>query len=315
MSQRRILMAAAAAIALGSAGPALAQSYPERTIELVVPSTPGASADILGRALADEMGKHLGQTVIVVNRPSGVVGTGFVSRAKPDGYTLLHTAAVSITVAPLTEAKVGYTHKSFDPICHTFKNDMVIVSRKDSYKSVDEILKATKAKDGGLDVGIPGIATIPHLAIVELGQLTNTKFNGVPFRGPAESIQMAIGGHVDFTVAPLTAAAKSGLPMPGLFADNRNPAMPDVPTVAEQGYDVAPLSFGVIAAPAGLPADIKKKLDEACRVAAQSDQYRKLAKNRMQPADYYGDSAAAAKLVERDVAQKRKLLTALGMVK
>jgi len=317
MSQRRIariLMSAAATVALGAV-PALAQNYPERTIELVVPSTPGASADILGRALADEMSKHLGQPVIVVNKPSGIVGTGFVSRAKPDGYTLLHAAAVSVTVAPLTDSKIGYTHKSFDPICHTFKNDQVIVARNNTYKTVKDILEATKKKEGGLSVGIPGIATIPHLAVVELGQLTKTEFNGVPFRGPAESIQMMIGGHVDFTVAPLTAAAKSGLEMPGLFADKRNPAMPDVPTVAEQGYDVSPLSFGLMAAPAGLPADIKKKLDEACRIAANSEQYKKLARNRMQPTDYYGDSAAAAKLVELDVAQKRRLLTSLGMVK
>jgi tripartite-type tricarboxylate transporter receptor subunit TctC len=103
--------------------------------------------------------------------------------------------------------------------------------------------------------------------------------------------------------------------MPGLFAPARNPAIPDVPTLKEQGYDVAPLSFGALVGPAGLPADIARKLADACRVAAQSETYVRLARNVFQPSDYYGDTAALAENLAKDIAEKKRLLASLGLLK
>ena len=99
-----------------SPGSAAAQGYPDHIIEMIVPSTPGSSADILGRVLADDMAAQLGQRFIVLNKPGagGILGTAEVARAKPDGYTLMHGAAFSITVQPLTERQTGYTAQSFD---------------------------------------------------------------------------------------------------------------------------------------------------------------------------------------------------------
>src|SRR5712671_2173872 len=276
----RMTAAAAALIALSTAlgavssviSSALAQSYPERTVEITVPSSPGATADMLGRVLADSFTQQLGQRFIVVNKAaaSGVVGTAAVAHAKPDGYTLLHGAAFSLTVQPLTNTNVGYTHKSFEPICQTFKNDQVIVVRPDSpLKSVRDLIAAAKAKPGELNYGHPGIGTIPHLAMIELSRLAGVELNQVPFKGPAEAVQMTLAGQIDFAAVPLPTAAASGLRMPALFAPARNPAIPDVPTMKEEGFDVAPLSVGALVAPAGLPADIARKLGEACRVAAQ----------------------------------------------
>ena len=317
MTRRLGTIAAIAAATFGFGGNAAAQAYPERTVELVVPSTPGSSADILGRVLADSLSAQLGQRFIVLNKPGagGVIGTASVAQAKPDGYTLMHSAAVSITVAPLTERQAGYTHKSFEAICQTFKNDQVIVARPNTYKSVADLIAASKAKPGGLNYGSPGLGTIPHLAMAELSQITKIEFNHVPFKGPAESLQMTHGGQIDFAVAPLTAAANSGLAMPGLFAAKRNRSIPNVPTVKEQGFDVAPLSIGGLVAPAGLPAEVKRKLDAACQTAIQSEAFMKIAKNTLQPEDFSGDSAGFGANLERDVADKRRLLTALGMVK
>jgi tripartite-type tricarboxylate transporter receptor subunit TctC len=311
------MMAAVAAASLAFSASAAAQSYPERIIELIVPATPSSSADILGRVLADGISNQLGQRVVVLNKPGagGMLGTAEAARAKPDGYTLLHTAVYAMTVQPLTERQVSYTHRSFDPICQTFKNDQVIVARPNTYKDVAELLAASKAKPGGLNYGTPGVGTIPYLAIAELTQLTNVAFNHVPFRGPPETIQMTAAGQIDFAVSPLTAAAGSNLAMPGLFAEKRNPSLPNVPTVKEQGYDVAPLSIGGLFAPAGLPADVKRKLDDACKAVMQGDAFQQIAKRTFQPADYAADAAGFKANIERDVAEKRKLLTALGMVK
>jgi len=312
---RRVLIAILAAAAWPCA--AAAQSYPDHIIELVVPATPGSSADLLGRVLADGIAARLGQRLVVLNKPgaAGIVGMSEVARAKPDGYTLIHGAVYSITVQPLTERQAGYTHKSFDPICQTFKNDQVIVARPGTYKSVADLLAASKEKPGGLNYGTPGLGTIPHLAMAELAQITKVPFNHVPFRGPPESIQMTAAGQIDFAVAPLTAAASSNMAMPGLFALNRNPAIPDVPTVKEQGFDVAPLSIGGLFAPAGLPADIKSKLEAACVATKDTEPFQRIVKNTLQPADYFADAAGFTANVNQDVEDKRRLLTALGMVK
>jgi tripartite-type tricarboxylate transporter receptor subunit TctC len=321
-----MIAAAAALITLSTAlgafssviSSALAQSYPERTVEITVPSSPGATADMLGRVLADSFTQQLGQRFIVVNKAaaSGVVGSAAVAHAKPDGYTLLHGAAFSLTVQPLTDKQTGYTHKSFEPICQTFKNDQVIVVRPDSpLKSTGDLIAAAKAKPGGLNYGHPGIATIPHLAMIEFSRMAAVEFNQVPFKGPAEAVQMTFAGQIDFAAVPLPTAAASGLRMPALFAPTRNPAIPDVPTMKEQGFDVAPLSFGALVGPAGLAADITRRLADACRVGAQSDTYVRLAKNAFQPSDYYGDAAALAANMEKDVAEKKRLLGSLGLLK
>ena len=322
----RMTAAAAALIALSTAlgavssviSGALAQGYPERTVEITVPSSPGATADMLGRALADSFTQQLGQRFIVVNKAaaSGVVGSAAVAHAKPDGYTLLHGAAFSLTVQPLTDKQTGYTHKSFEPICQTFKNDQVIVVRPDSpLKSAGDLIAAAKAKPGGLNYGHPGIATIPHLAMIEFSRMAAIEFNQVPFKGPAEAVQMTLAGQIDFAAVPLPTAAASGLRMPALFAPIRKPAIPDVPTMKEQGFDVAPLSFGALVGPAGLSADITRRLADACRAGAQSDAYVRLAKNAFQPNDYYGDAAALAANMEKDVAEKKRLLGSLGLLK
>ena len=311
------LTAGAVAVGLAAAG-ARAQGYPERTVEITVPSSPGATADMLGRVLAESLSQQLGQPFIVVNKAAaaGVVGSAAVAHAKPDGYSLLHGAAFSLTVQPLTDMQAGYTHKSFTPICQTFKNNQVIVVRPDSaLKTAHDLIAAAKAKPGGLNYGHPGIGTIPHLAMTELSRLAGIELNQVPFKGPAEAVQMTLAGQLDLAAVPLPTAAASGLRMPALFAPARNPAIPDVPTMKEQGYDVAPLSFGALAAPAGLPADIARKLGEACRVATASDAYVRLAKNAFQPSDYYGDSAVLASNMEKDVAEKKRLLASLGLLK
>src|SRR4029077_8678574 len=153
-----------------------------------------------------------------------------------------------------------YTVKSFTPICQTFKNDQVIVVPPGSaLKTAKDISESARQNRGALNVGSAGSATIPHLAMIQLAQQAKVEFNDVPFKGPAEEIQNTRSGQLDFSAAPLTAAAGTGLTMPGLFAATRNPSLPDVPTFKEQGYDVAPLSFGGLFGPAGIPADVTHK--------------------------------------------------------
>jgi tripartite-type tricarboxylate transporter receptor subunit TctC len=293
---------------------AATQAYPERVVQIVAPATAGSSADILGRVLAEGFSARLGKSFIIVNKPgaNGILGTADVARANPDGYTLLHTATYSITVQPLTNKEVGYTAKSFTPICQTFKNDQVVIVPPNSpLKTAHDLVEAARKKPGAMTVGIPGIATIPHLAMIQLADEARVQFNDVPFKGPAEEIQNVRSGQIDFAAVPLTAAAGSGLPMPGLFAETRNPSLPDVPTFKEQGYDVGPLSFGGLLGPSGLSADVTHKLEAACIAIIKTDAAQRVVKTTLQPADYFADSAGFAKNIAKDVAEKTRLVAML----
>ena len=295
-----------------------AQSYPDRPIEITVPFSPGAVTDVLGRALAEGLTQQLGQRVLVINKAgaTGAIGTAAVARAAPDGYSLLFTAAVSMTVLPISNKQIGYDHKSFDPICQTFKNEMVIVVKPDSaFRSVADLVAAAKQKPGGINYGHLGVASIPHLAMIEFSQTAQVAFNAIPFKGDADVMQQVLGGQVDFGAVVLSSAAGSGLRILGLFADQRNPSTPDTPTVKEQGFPVAPSSFGGLSAPAGVPADIKRKLADACKAAAQGEMYAKLARSVFQPNDYYANGASFAHSLDLDVADKSKLLATLGSLK
>ena len=311
-----VLIAAGLAAGLAAPVTAMAQNYPERVVQIIVPATPGSSADILGRVLAEGMSADFGKPVIVVNRPgaNGVLGTADVARANPDGYTLFHGAGYSITVQPLTDKDIGYNVKSFTPICQTFKNDQVIVVPPNSaLKTAQDLVEAAKKKPGALNVGIPGIATVPHLAMVQLADLAHVEFNNVPFKGPAEEIQNTRNGQLDFSAVPLTAAAASGLLMPGIFAPSRNPSLPNVPTFKEQGFDVAPLSFGGLLGPAGMPAAVTKKLENACIAIMKGEAAQRVVKNTFQPADYFADAAGFARNLATDVAEKTPLVGKLDL--
>jgi tripartite-type tricarboxylate transporter receptor subunit TctC len=147
--------------------------------------------------------------------------------------------------------------------------------------------------------------------MIQLAQQAKVEFNDVPFKGPAEEIQNTRSGQLDFSAVPLTAAAGSGLAMPGLFAATRNPSLPDVPTFKEQGFDVAPLSFGGLFGPAGMPADVARKLEAACIAIMKSDAAQRVVKNTFQPADYFADAAGFARNLATDVAEKTPLVALL----
>lgn len=317
MAKVSVAISLAATLCFGAGG-ACAQGYPERTVELVNPYPPGGATDIMGRVLMERLAAQLGQRFVFINKPgaNGGIGTAAVARAAPDGYSLLFTAAVSMVVNPLTQAQADYTLKSFEHICQTFKNEMVIVAHPDSpIKTVADLMKAAKEKPSELSYGILGIGSIPHLAMVELSNAANVKFNAVPFKGDVDVQQQVHGRHIDFGAMVLASAALSGLNILGVFSQQRNPSLPNVPTLREAGYDVAPFSIGGLSAPVGLPADVKAKLETACKVAAASEGYGKMMKTVHQPSDFYASGPDYTKALDQDLADKRRLLVQLGMTK
>jgi tripartite-type tricarboxylate transporter receptor subunit TctC len=293
--------------------------YPERTVELVIPYAAGGGIDLLLRAIAESFSTQFKQSVVVSNRTGagGALGVSYVARSVPDGYTLLFVPALVYSVLPLMQSNVGYTDKSFVPICQTFENQMAIVVKPDSpLTTTRDLVETARAKDG-ISFAATAPGTITHLAVAALADAGNVKFNHVPFRGDGELMGQVIGGHVDFGSVTLASAAAAGpsVRVLAIFADARNPSAPDTPTAKEQGYDVAPTSFGGLFAPTGTPDDVLTKLGSGCKVAVEQPAYLNLAKQFHQGHRFYADAAAFSKRLDADVVEKKVLLQRIGLVK
>jgi tripartite-type tricarboxylate transporter receptor subunit TctC len=249
-----------------------AADYPERTVDLVIPYPAGGGIDLLLRALAEGLSAHFKQSFVVSNRTGagGAIGIAYVARAAPDGYTLLFVPALAYSVLPLMQGNVGYDPKSLAPICQTFENQMALIVRPESpLRSVRDVVDRARSSPDGATYAATAPGTITHLAVAALAGAAKVKLNHIPFRGDGELMGQLIGGHVDFASTTLASAAAAGpsVRVIGIFAAARNPALPDAPTVKEQGYDVAPTSFGGLFAPAGVPGDVMARLATGCRFA------------------------------------------------
>lgn len=313
--------AAAALVAAGLvSGNARAADYPDHTVDLVIPYAAGGGIDILLRALGEGLATHFHKSFVVSNRTGagGAIGVAYVARSAPDGHTLLFVPALVYSVLPYMQANVGYNDKSFAPICQTFENQMALIVKPNSpFRTAGDIVAAARAKPDGISFASTAVGTITHLAGAALADAAKVKLNHVPFRGDGDLMGQLIGGHVDFASVTLASAAAAGpsVRVIGIFAEARNPSLPDAPTIKEQGYDVAPTSFGGLFAPAGVPADLTRKLEAGCKFAVEQPAYVNLAKQFHQGTRYYADAAAFAKRLDTDVIDKKALLQRIGLIK
>jgi tripartite-type tricarboxylate transporter receptor subunit TctC len=219
-------------------------------------------------------------------------------------------------VAPIVQSGANYQPDQLIPVCQTFETQMAVVVKPDSpYKAVGDIIAAAKANPGKISYGHAGTGSIPHLAMIELANVTGTEFNVIPYKGDAEVPAPVLGGIIDFGPMTLSSIPKDAVRIIGIFAAKRNPAIPDVATVREQGFDVAPTSFGGLFAPAGLPAGIMARLEAACKAAAAHDKYQTTAKRAMLGANLYADAAAFGMRLKQDIEEKKALLKMLGYPK
>jgi tripartite-type tricarboxylate transporter receptor subunit TctC len=309
----------AAAIVAALPSHAQAQTYPSRGVQIVNPTQAGATTDVLARVLAAGLSSRLGQQFVIVNRvgAGGAIGTAAVARAEPDGYTLWFGAIYTLSVlTKMKETEAGYEANALAPVCQTVSNAMVIVVKTDSpYRTLADLVKAARDNPGKLNYGHQGAGSIPNLAVEEFLDAANLKINAIPFRGDPGVITALLGGNIDVggLVQGTAAAARDQLRILGIFAEERHPAFPDVPTVKEQGFDVAPVSFGGLMAPAGTSEPIIVRLAAACETVAKDEAYLKAAKAGGQPDTYFADRKVFAERLARDIAAKDRLLKKMGL--
>jgi tripartite-type tricarboxylate transporter receptor subunit TctC len=261
-------VAAALALALATAAPAAAQTYPSKPIELVVPFVAGGTTDTAARMIGQRLNEKWGQPVIVSNRPGGgsSIGTNIVAKAAPDGHTLLITTfALAVNSAlqkqPYDPVKdfIAITEISSIPL-------MLVVHPSLPVRDFNEFIAYSKAQPAGLDYATSGAGTSTHLAAEMLRTMTGAKLVHVPFKGNAEVMNALLGGHVKvhfgLTASSLQHVRAGSLRVLAVTTEKRLPELPDVPTIAELGYPAYEISSWQGAfAPAGTPADIVGRLN------------------------------------------------------
>src|SRR5215468_11799971 len=269
----RVALAALATIALAvTAAPAAPQSdFPNRAITMVVPLPAGGTADILARIAAEQLGRALGQTVVVENRPGGaggLVGTEQVFRANPDGYTILCAPQLTFSVAPILNPKMTFDPGTMEPVSVLAAYPAVILVRPDlPVNSMAELLAYAKANPGKLTYGSQGRGQIGHLTAEQIMYVTKTEFLHVPFRGSAPAITALLAGQIDVLPDILPATKPhidaGKMKLIAVASAERLKAYPNVPTIAETlpGFE-ADTWMGVVAPP-GTPKEIAKKISDA----------------------------------------------------
>ena len=273
----RLVLAAIAA--LFGATAALA-AWPEKPVTLIVPFPPGGSSDTIARSIGPELSKRLGQPVIIETRggASGTIGAATVKRAAPDGYTLLVSSLAPFVVAPHLLKGLQYdAMKDFDLLTVAVQApNVLVVPLSSPVKSIDDVLRQLKTEPGKMSFATSGAGSSDHLTAELFWQQTGTQGLHVPYKGGGPVMTDLLGGQVDASFQNLNAVipqVQGGrIRAIAITSTRRSPLLPNVPTLAEAGIKGidAVYSWQAVAAPRGLPADVKAKL-HAALVAALNE--------------------------------------------
>lgn len=306
----RIISRAAVSVIAGVAAlstGALAQTYPDRPVRIIVAFAPGGPTDVMARLIAQELSNDLGKQFFVENQPGagGNIGMGNAARATPDGYTLL-VASSSYVVNPSLFAKPSYdAYKDFIPISNVGVSPNILVVNPDvPAKSVSELVAYIKANPGKISFGSPGAGTTPHLS-GELFKLTlGVDIVHVPFGGAGPALQSTVAGHTPLAFVAQPPATQLVLENKvrgiAVTSKQRSPALPDVPTMAEAGIkDQEADTFQGVLAPAGTPKAIIDLLEkELIRIASKPEVRANFAKLGFDPVGSTSEAFAAQIRVE-----------------
>ena len=315
MKKKWLVVAVVACVALGGIAAVSAQEFPTRAIHMIVPLTPGSGADIAGRIVSKYMTLGMGQPVVVENRPGagGQIGTVAVIKSPADGYTVMVQSASHAANSAI------YKTLQYDPLKELvdvailgMTPYVMVTSPTGPYKTIEALVNAAKAKPEQIPFASAGVGSSTHLAAEYFAQTAGIKMLHIPYKGSPEAIRDASVGTVSYYMAPINTAIgliKDGkVKALGVSSSKRDPSLPDVPTIAEQGFSTFSIGlwFGMWA-PAATPAAVVRKLNaEVNRVLQLPEvktQYATLGIDpvTMQPAEF-------AKFVRNEIATYQRIV-------
>ena len=296
-------------------GTAMAQAWPAKTISLVVPFPSGGTTDVLARAVGVELSKSLGQPVIVESKPGAgaTLGADFVSKAKPDGYTLL-MGAVHHTIATSVYKKLPYSfQKDFAPVTTVaLVPNILVINPATPAKNVAELVSYAKANPGKLTFGSNGNGTAQHLIGAQFEVMGGVEILHVPYKGSGPLTTDLLGGQISMsfdTITPVLQHIKAGKLRPlAVTTAKRSSTLPDVPTLDESGMKGFNLGtwFGILA-PAATPKDIVVRLNtEIVKIINSPDFKKKMAEIGAEPIGNTPEQMAAQ--IKEDTDRYAKLV-------
>jgi tripartite-type tricarboxylate transporter receptor subunit TctC len=302
------------------AGLSQAQTYPNKAVRLVIAFTPGSSIDIVGRAVAAKLQEVWGQPVVAENRAGagGSIGSKVVADAAPDGYTLLANSSAHVA-NPGIYAKLPYdTLKDFTNLALLGTTPNVLITGQDTgWKTLKDFVAAAKANPGKLNFSSAGIGSGTHFNLEKLKLALAIDVVHVPYKGTPEAIGDTIGGRVCCYWAPLNAAlphVNGGKAVAlAVSSAKRTPLLPNVPTVAEQGYPGFDYTLWLgLWGPAGMPADLAAKINrDVNAVLARADLREQLMRLGTEPGNLAQPEFSA--FVRKEVEETQRILTAAGI--
>ncbi|MDO9023954.1 tripartite tricarboxylate transporter substrate binding protein [Zwartia sp.] len=270
MKLQKLLIGAAAIISALSTSAVIAQDYPSKPIKLIVPFAPGGGADNTARIISDPLSKRLGQPVIIEYKPGagGVIGAAFVAAAPKDGYTLLYATPGQQMTAPYLMDKMPYdAATAFSSVIELIEGSNVLVVNKDlPVNSVKELIAYAKANPEKVNFASSGIGSSSHLAGELFKSMAGINITHVPYKGSGAAVTEVVGGSVQMSIDSLSvyqAHIKAGnVKALGVSTLGRNPAMPELPPIADtlKGYSASPINY--ITVPAGTSPAIIAKLNK-----------------------------------------------------
>jgi tripartite-type tricarboxylate transporter receptor subunit TctC len=311
-------LSALLAFGLMGAIPAAAQSYPSKTITIVVPASPGGVTDTLARQLAQRFNEKWGQQAVVENRPgaNNSIAAEYVSKSAPDGHTLFIGPDGTFVANPSLYPKLPYDpDKSFTPITGLVViNHALIANPAVQAGSVKDLLAMAKEKPGTINYGTFGIGSSGHMNMELLQNMSGARFQAVHYKGATPALTDTIAGHIQMmfvsvgTAVPQWRADK--VKFIAVTSAKRMPQLPDVPTVSESGvpgYEA--VSWFGLFGPAGIPADVTAKINGEIRAMHAEAEFRKTFLDKFYFQSIAGPPEQLAKFIKDEEPKWRKIIT------
>lgn len=299
--QRHLGGAIIALAGLIAADAALAQAYPAKPIETIVPYSTGGGVSAMARAFAAEASKVTNVSWVVSNREGGggVVGFGVLARARPDGYVVAFSPASPLTNSPFINPNMPFKNDQFTPVCQIFENVFAIAVKEDSpIKSLADLIAEAKRRPGEISYGHAGPASIAHMSVAAIERDTGVRFNAVAYQGDGPMMMDTLGGTLGFSAAGISSLSGKALRIIAVFADTRHPTLPNVPSVKELGYKSVTPGLNGLYVPAGTPASVVSYLEDVCQKVTASQGFIDSARTLMQVPAYLPAAKFAARIDE-----------------
>jgi len=288
--------------------------YPQkgRAMTMIVPFATGGTSDIGARLLAPVMEKELGTSIEISNKPGAATQVGLteIAKAKPDGYSFGTSSIptnIPVYLDPRRQAAFG--RKDLQPVANYSSTPQVIDVKADSpFKTLKDLVDTAKAKPDQVKVADAGIGSVTHIATLLLMKAADVKLAPVHFDSGGQTTTALLGGHVDAqtvgTPAIISQIKSGSIRVLGVFSEQRDPALPDVPTVAEQGYKAYMTAYYGILMPAGAPKEIIQTLSQATKKALDSAEVKKRLEDSGQPPTYMDTAAFETAWAKQEEAVK-----------